>query len=76
MSEYEWIDTFGDNLQDMMRDANMSQLELANITGLSKSTISRYINKLMMPSLRAIINIAYALDCSVDDLVDFGDTIE
>lgn len=76
MSEYEWLQTFGDNLRDLLIDAGMSQQELSDETGLSRSAISRYINKQKMPGLKAVINIAYALDCSLDDLIDFGDKIQ
>ena len=76
MTELEWINIFGDNLADMLKDANMTQQELADTTGLSKATISSYINKRKAPGLKAIINIAHALDCSVDDLMDFEEMIE
>lgn len=75
MSELEWIDIFGDNLAEMLDEARMTQRDLADAAGLSESSISRYINKEMAPSFKAIINISYALDCSVDDLIDFGDMI-
>lgn len=76
MTELEWIDIFGDNLADMLKDANMTQQELADATGLSKATISAYINKRKVPGLKAVINIAHALNCSVDELIDFEEMIE
>ena len=76
MSELEWMDIFGDNLRDALKDANMSQRELAEVTGLHESTISRYIHKTLFPSLQAIINISYALDMGIDELVDFGAPID
>lgn len=75
MSEVEWLDEFGDNLIGLMNRARMSQRSLANATGLSEGTISKYINGQQMPGIKAVINIAYALDCSIDDLVDFCDRI-
>ena len=75
MSEVEWIEIFGDNLASLLDDARMTQRELADETGLSDSTISRYLNKQMAPSFKAIINISYALDVSIDELMDFGDRI-
>ena len=76
MSELDWLDIFAGNLRDMLIDANMSQRELADASGLAESTISSYINKQKIPSLKAIINISYALDCDVIELIDFGETIE
>ena len=63
-------------MQRVLKAARMTQQELADVTGLSKATISAYIHKRKAPGLRAIINIAYALDCSVDELVDFEEMIE
>ena len=76
MSELDWLDIFAGNLRDMLIDANMSQRELADASGLAESTISSYINKQKIPSLKAIINISYTLDCDVTELIDFGETIE
>ena len=76
MSEIDWLDIFGDNLIDMLKEARMSQRELADESGLSEATVSAYINKKKVPGLRAIVNMAYALNCSTDDLIDFGDIIE
>lgn len=76
MSELEWLDIFGDNLKDMIEGVGYTQRDLADETGLSESTISRYISKKQMPCIRALVNIAYVLDCSLDDLMDFGDRIE
>ena len=76
MSEMDWLDIFGDNLIDMLKEARMSQRELADESGLSEATVSAYINKKKIPGLRAIINMAYALNCSTDELIDFGDQID
>lgn len=76
MSEMEWISIFGDNLIDIMDEKGYTQERLANETGLTQSTISKYINKKQMPSIKAVVNLAYALDCTTDELIEFGDAIE
>ena len=76
MSQQEWLDIFGDNLVSILEEEQISQKELSRLTGLSESTISRYINKLQMPTVRAIINISYALDWSFEDMLNYGDIIE
>lgn len=76
MSQQEWLNIFGDNLVSILEKEQISQKELSRLTGLSESTISRYINKLQMPTVRAIINISYALDWSFEDMLDYGDIIE
>lgn len=76
MTELEWMDIFSDNLVEMMKDAGMTQRELADAAGLSESVVSYYINKQRVPGLKAIINLADVLNCTTAELIDFGDTIE
>ena len=76
MSQQEWLNIFGDNLVSILEEEQISQKELSRLTGLSESTISRYINKSQMPNVRAIINISYALDWSFEDMLNYGDIIE
>ena len=76
MTELEWLDIFGDNLQDILKDQNISQRELAYKTGLSEASISNYIKKRRVPSLKALINISYALNFDISDLIDFGEIIK
>lgn len=75
MSEMEWLRIFAGNLDYWLTSTGMSQHDLAKVTGLDQSAISRYANAQRMPTIRAIVNIANALGCSMDDLIDFGDTI-
>ena len=75
MTEAAWVRTFGDNLASILDEYRITQRELADEAGLSESTISRYINKETAPSIFAIINISYALDISIDELIDFGDRV-
>lgn len=75
MPEVEWMDIFGDNLRDILKEQNMSRRELAQVLGLSEATISNYINKKQMPTMEVIVNMAYELSMSIDELIDFGDTV-
>lgn len=76
MTETEWMNIFGDNLQSLMQERGYTQGDLAAESGLDQTTISRYLNKRCIPSVRAITNLAYVLDCDISDLIDFGDRIE
>ena len=76
MSQQEWLDIFGDNLASILEEEQISQKELSRLTGLSESTISRYINKLQMPNVRAIINISYALNWTFEDMLNYGSMLE
>ena len=75
MTETEWLDIFSKNLIEMMNNVGMSQRDLAKETSLDESTISRYINKERIPTVKSIINISVALCCDIDDLIFFGDYI-
>ena len=76
MSQQEWLDVFGDNLLSILEEEGVSQKELSRLTGLSESTISRYINKSQMPNVRAIINISYVLNWSFEDMLNYGSMLE
>ena len=76
MSELEWIETFAGNLTEIIKESGYSQREVADMTGIMQSTISKYMNGKMMPSVKNIVNLAYALNCDVRELCDFGDFIE
>lgn len=76
MSEMQWLNIFAGNLVDIMEEKGYNQEQLANASGITQASISRYISKKQMPSVKAIINMAYAMDCDVEELIDFGDTIE
>lgn len=75
MSEYEFIDIFADNLRDIMCEENISQSELAKRSLLDRTTVNRYLSKERMPSLKAVVNIAHVLNCSIEDLIPTYDLI-
>lgn len=75
MTEVEWIDIFANNLRDILKDRKMSQKELANEIWVSEATISRYINKQRMPSIKHILEISYVLNVDVNELIDFDEPI-
>jgi transcriptional regulator with XRE-family HTH domain len=58
------------NLIELMDRKGFSQKTLAEYTGLGKGTIYNYINKKATPSLTALRKIAYALGCTVSELVE------
>ena len=77
MSELEWMTIFAGNLRTLMAEANMTLSDLAEESGLSKSTISRYLNKQRMPNAAALASLAHALPCAeINDLVYFYDRVE
>ena len=76
ITELEWMQNFGDNLKDILKEWGMSQKELSKESGLSEKTISRCVRGEFMPSVKTLINIGHALDCDVEDLIDFHERID
>lgn len=69
MTEVEFIDIFKGNLRSLMDEVGYNQQELAQEAKIDQSTISKYLNGTRMPSVRALNNIAIALNCTVDELI-------
>ena len=76
MTEVEWLDVFADKLSNLIQQRGYPIGDLADDSHLDRRTINRYLNKQCIPSTKAILNLAYVLDCDVSELMDFGDTIE
>jgi transcriptional regulator with XRE-family HTH domain len=76
MKQTEWKKIFASNLVDILQEKGMSQRQLAIDSGVSPAMISDYINGVRMPGLSAAINIAYALDMDVGELIDFDERVE
>ena len=76
MTGNEWLEEFSDNLMLLIKEKKYTQEEVAREAGLSDSALSSYINGIRKPGIKAVINISYVLDCSIDELVDFDEMIE
>lgn len=58
-------------LRQMLKQRAMTQIELSQLTGISKTKISDYANDRTMMSLATAALIAQCLRCSIDDLYEF-----
>ena len=76
MSEVEFIDIFGDNLRSLMEERGYTRRELARESRISHVTISRYLNKERMPTAKSLVNLAFALECNLDELVPTYDYVD
>ena len=76
MSEIEMMNIFGDNLQSLLEEKRVRQNQLAMKIGVDRATVSRYVSKDRMPTIKKFINICVALDCEPCDLLPFYDYIE
>lgn len=72
ISQHRFLKDFGEKLKREMKDAGLTLEELSIDTGISVPTLSNYANGHQMPSLKAFINIMWALELEPEDLVDFN----
>ena len=57
------------NLRQILKQAGMSQIGLARVSGIPVSTIANYIHGRGSPKLSIAIRIAQILNTSIDNLV-------
>ena len=69
--ESVWGTDFGQNLQRMIKDKNITQSELADEIGVSRQIFSRYIHGDAIPSVYKACQIAKVLECDITDLIKF-----
>lgn len=62
--------TIGQKIKYMREIANLSQIELAEKTGITQSTISHLEKGDISPSIATLQKIAKVLHCSVTELID------
>lgn len=67
---------FSERLSLCMEQNGLNGAELSSISGVTAATISRYLNGLRMPAVDNIIQLADALDVSVDYLLGLHDVPE
>lgn len=71
MSDEEAKNLFAYNLTRIMEKRFFKQKDLADKTGISQMSISKYINGVSMPSIIHAKRLATALDCTLNELVYF-----
>ena len=59
----------GENIKKIRRSRKVSQIELAKIVSLSRSSISNIESGVHKPSLFTIYEIAIALDCEIETIL-------
>lgn len=62
-------DAFSSNLVEMMRARGVSQTTLAELTGLSTGSISKYLRREATPTITNLRRIAFALSCTEEELL-------
>ena len=62
---------FKENIKRLLCERGLKQKDIAKITKLTKSAISKYINGDRMPDIYNLVRLAEALNVSIDYLI-FG----
>ena len=62
---------FGNKLKNIRLKNNFTQLEMANKLGITKGTISKWENGKLEPDIEMIKAIAYILNISTDELLNY-----
>lgn len=63
------IEDFSKRLKELRKQKRMTQIEMAELIGISRNTYSGYEKGAYMPSTEALVRIAAALGVSTDYLV-------
>ena len=71
LSEDEFKTELGRKLRSIMADKGIGQSYLADISGVTRLTISKYMNGTAAPTVYNLIKLARALDCAVSELIDY-----
>ena len=76
MTEKEWRQKFAIRIQNLMLDRGMTESSVCIQSGLSHAVVWRYLHAQRTPGVLSALNIAKAFGVSLDDLVDFGESID
>ena len=69
-------DTFGERLNTVLYEQELSQADLDKRTGIGRANISRYVCNKQMPTVDSLISICKTLDVSADWLLGLSDRKE
>ena len=75
MTKKEWCRRFSQKVQQKMLAEGISQRDLAQLTKIPENTLGRYVSGSTIPRVDKIINIAKALNCSILELIQFGEMV-
>lgn len=67
----EWDIEFGINLEQKLKEKELNKSELSELTGIDKSTITKYTLGKRTASSYNVSVMAKALGCSTDELIMF-----
>lgn len=66
-----WLKEFSRKIKKKMKFKRITQVELADRIGVSRLTVSRYINGQRVPDYLTLKKISKILNCPLDEITDF-----
>lgn len=76
MTKKEFMRQFGDNLSWFLKHYQLTHRQLAKAIGVSRPTVSQYINGNRLPPPDVVVNIMQTIGCEFDELFDTSDFVE
>lgn len=70
LDEDEWSKEFSYKLNKKMRMIGINQEGLSDLTGISRVSISKYMNGKAIPSVYNLEKIAWALECPISEFTN------
>lgn len=67
----QWLKEFSRKVKMKMKRLKITQIELADQIGISRVTISRYVNGTREPNYLLIKDLADVFNCPISELTDF-----
>ena len=65
--------TWRSKVNQLMKQRHINQKQLSELSGITESSISRYLHSEQRPRMDVVLNIAKALNVEVDYLLDEGE---
>jgi len=75
LTEKEWRLKFANKVLSKMKNLGITQRELAAMASIPECNLSRYLKRTRTPKADIIANLARALECSVAELIQFGEMV-
>lgn len=66
-----WLKEFSRKIKKKMKFKRITQIELADNIGISRLTVSRYVNGQRVPDYLTLKKISKVLNCPLDEITDF-----
>lgn len=68
VTEETWVEVFSMRLKKNMKRLNINATQLSEMTGITRTTISRYVNGRSVPSAYVFRKLTEVLHCTTEDL--------